>query len=58
MSGLTAEIVLLDRDRRRAQGHVDDLRDAASLGFLPMALSTSAGGKVQCPLATVVIAGS
>src|SRR6202049_4063693 len=29
----------------------------ASLGFLPMALSTSAGGEVQPPLATVVIGG-
>jgi cobalt-zinc-cadmium resistance protein CzcA len=27
----------------------------ASLGFLPMALSTSAGAEVQRPLATVVI---
>ena len=29
----------------------------ASLGFLPMALSSSAGGEVQKPLATVVIGG-
>lgn len=29
----------------------------ASLGFLPMALSESAGAEVQCPLATVVIGG-
>ena len=29
----------------------------ASMGFLPMALSTSAGGEVQKPLATVVIGG-
>nr|MBX2841235.1 CusA/CzcA family heavy metal efflux RND transporter [Flammeovirgaceae bacterium] len=29
----------------------------ASLGFLPMALSSSAGGEVQRPLATVVIGG-
>ncbi|MDO7845159.1 CusA/CzcA family heavy metal efflux RND transporter [Hymenobacter sp. M29] len=29
----------------------------ASLGFLPMALSNSAGGEVQKPLATVVIGG-
>jgi L-lactate dehydrogenase len=28
MSGLTAEIVLIDRDRRRAEGYVHDLRDA------------------------------
>lgn len=29
----------------------------AALGFLPMAISTSAGGEVQRPLATVVIGG-
>jgi len=29
----------------------------ASMGFLPMALSTSAGAEVQKPLATVVIGG-
>ena len=29
----------------------------ASLGFVPMALSTSAGAEVQQPLATVVIGG-
>jgi cobalt-zinc-cadmium resistance protein CzcA len=29
----------------------------AALGFIPMALSTSAGAEVQRPLATVVIGG-
>lgn len=29
----------------------------ASLGFIPMALSTSPGSEVQRPLATVVIGG-
>ena len=29
----------------------------ASLGFVPMALSTTAGAEVQRPLATVVIGG-
>jgi heavy metal efflux system protein len=29
----------------------------ASVGFIPMALSTSAGAEVQRPLATVVIGG-
>ncbi len=29
----------------------------ASLGFIPMALSTSAGAEVQRPLSTVVIGG-
>ena len=28
MSGMAAEIVLIDRDSRRAEGHVSDLRDA------------------------------
>jgi L-lactate dehydrogenase len=28
MSGMVAEIVLIDRDSRRAEGHVNDLRDA------------------------------
>ena len=28
MSGTPAEIVLVDRDRRRAEGHANDLRDA------------------------------
>jgi len=32
MSGLTAEVVLIDRDRRRAEGHVHDLRDAEVFG--------------------------
>jgi cobalt-zinc-cadmium resistance protein CzcA len=45
------------------QGTKDRLRPVlmtatvASLGFLPMALSTSAGAEVQKPLATVVIGG-
>ena len=30
---------------------------AASFGFVPMALATSAGAEVQRPLATVVIGG-
>ena len=29
MSGMAAEIVLIDRDSRRAEGHINDLRDAA-----------------------------
>ncbi len=45
------------------QGAQDRLRavlltaSAAALGFLPMAISTSAGAEVQRPLATVVIGG-
>lgn len=29
LSGIVSELVLIDRDRRRAEGHVQDLRDAA-----------------------------
>ena len=29
LSGTVAEIVLIDRDKRRAEGHANDLRDAA-----------------------------
>lgn len=45
------------------QGAVDRIRPvlltaiAAALGFLPMAISTSAGAEIQRPLATVVIGG-
>jgi cobalt-zinc-cadmium resistance protein CzcA len=45
------------------RGSMDRLRpviltaSAAALGFLPMAVSTSAGAEVQRPLATVVIGG-
>jgi len=45
------------------QGTIDRLRPvcltaaAAALGFLPMAISSSAGAEVQRPLATVVIGG-
>lgn len=45
------------------KGTTDRLRpvaltaSAAALGFLPMAISTSAGAEVQRPLATVVIGG-
>jgi L-lactate dehydrogenase len=28
MSGISVELVLIDRDRKRADGHVQDLRDA------------------------------
>lgn len=49
--------------RRILQGTQDRLRPvlltamAAAFGFLPMALSTSAGAEVQRPLATVVVGG-
>lgn len=52
-----------DRDQLIVQGAKDRLRavlltaSAAALGFLPMAISTSAGAEVQRPLATVVIGG-
>lgn len=56
---------LLDRSihGRVLQGAADRLRPVlmtalvASLGFIPMALSTSPGSEVQRPLATVVIGG-
>ncbi len=49
--------------RRVVQGALSRLRpvlltaSAAAMGFLPMALSTSAGAEVQRPLATVVVGG-
>ena len=50
-------------EERIKRGATDRLRpvlltaSAAALGFLPMAISTSAGAEVQRPLATVVIGG-
>ncbi len=52
-----------DKKELIIQGAKDRLRavlltaSAAALGFLPMAISTSAGAEVQRPLATVVIGG-
>lgn len=52
-----------DLDEAIHQGAADRLRPVlitalvASLGFIPMALSTSRGAEVQRPLATVVIGG-
>ncbi len=54
---------VLDLRERVIQGLRDRFRPVlmtsavAALGFLPMALSTSAGAEVQKPLATVVIGG-
>ncbi len=54
---------LSNTDDRVIQGLKDRFRPVlmtsavAALGFLPMALSTSAGAEVQKPLATVVIGG-
>ncbi|HXF04743.1 MAG TPA: CusA/CzcA family heavy metal efflux RND transporter [Blastocatellia bacterium] len=53
----------LSREEAATQGALIRLRPVlmtalvASLGFVPMALSTSAGAEVQRPLATVVIGG-
>jgi cobalt-zinc-cadmium resistance protein CzcA len=53
----------MDEDQAVREGAAMRLRPVlmtalvASLGFLPMALSTSAGSEVQRPLATVVIGG-
>lgn len=54
---------MTDKNALIIQGTKDRLRavlltaSAAALGFLPMAISTSAGAEVQRPLATVVIGG-
>ncbi|MAY82781.1 MAG: CusA/CzcA family heavy metal efflux RND transporter [Flavobacteriales bacterium] len=54
---------IADINERIMQGTHNRLRpvlltaSAAALGFLPMAISTSAGAEVQRPLATVVIGG-
>lgn len=54
---------ITDIDERVIKGTKERLRpvlltaSAAALGFLPMAISTSAGAEVQRPLATVVIGG-
>lgn len=52
-----------DKDELIIQGSKDRLRavlltaSSTALGFLPMAISTSAGAEVQRPLSTVVIGG-
>ncbi len=54
---------ITDINRRILMGTKNRLRpvlltaSAAALGFLPMAISTSAGAEVQRPLATVVVGG-
>lgn len=54
---------VLNMNRRILMGTKNRLRpvlltaSAAALGFLPMAISTSAGAEVQRPLATVVVGG-
>ena len=52
MSGTVAEIVLIDRDRKRAEGQADDLRDAAL--FSPYA-KVLAGDFSDCRDADVTI---
>lgn len=52
MSGTAAEIVLIDRDRKRAEGQVDDLRDATL--FSPYA-KVFAGDLSDCRDADVTI---
>ena len=54
MTNLNRRILIGTRDRLRP---VLLTAAAAALGFLPMAVSTSAGAEVQKPLATVVIGG-
>lgn len=54
---------IADINKRIIMGTTNRLRpvlltaSAAALGFLPMAISTSAGAEVQRPLATVVVGG-
>lgn len=57
---LRSELPLRDAVLRGAEGRLRPVLTTAlvaSLGFLPMALATSAGAEVQRPLATVVIGG-
>lgn len=54
MHNLNKRILIGTRDRLRP---VLLTAFAAALGFIPMALSTSAGAEVQRPLATVVVGG-
>ncbi|GAN48034.1 efflux RND transporter permease subunit [Methylobacterium radiotolerans] len=55
-SGLSPEAAAMQAARMRLRP-VMTTALVATLGFLPMALSTSAGAEVQRPLATVVIGG-
>jgi len=57
---LKLQLPLMDAVLRGAEGRLRPVLTTAlvaSLGFLPMALSTGAGAEVQRPLATVVIGG-
>ncbi|MBW2731202.1 MAG: efflux RND transporter permease subunit [Deltaproteobacteria bacterium] len=55
-AGVTPEEAALDAARTRLRAVLMTAL-VASLGFIPMALATSAGAEVQRPLATVVIGG-
>src|SRR6202040_3755395 len=52
MSGTAAEVVLIDQDRRRAEGHVQDLRDAEVFSHNTRVL---AGDLADCCSADVTI---
>jgi L-lactate dehydrogenase len=52
LSRIPAEIVLIDRDQRRADGHVQDLRDAEVFTY---ATKVVAGKFADCCSADVVI---
>jgi L-lactate dehydrogenase len=52
MSGTAAEIVLIDRDKNRVEGHVDDLRDATLYSHQARIF---AGDYSDCATADVVI---
>jgi L-lactate dehydrogenase len=52
MSGTVVEIVLVDRDRRRVEGHANDMRDAAALSRTAKVL---VGDFADCRDADVII---
>src|SRR6202162_3121726 len=54
-SGMAVEIVLIDRDRRLAEGHVQDLRDAEAFSQPTRVL---AGGFADCCSAAGTIAAA
>ena len=55
-NGLTVREAVITGARRRLRPVLMTAL-VASLGFIPMALSTSTGAEIQRPLATVVIGG-
>lgn len=56
LSGITAEIVLIDRDKRRAEGHAQDLRDAEAFTHTTR-ISTGDFGDCCSAEVTIITAG-